>query len=96
MLKVTDVEYMGDYSLLCQFSDGKKKYVNLEPLLKYPMFAELKDKSLFTQFGLDDTIFWANGADIAPEFLYDKGTDYPPMLVSEPLSPPTHKGTVPL
>ena len=51
MLKVTDVEYMGDYSLLCQFSDGKKKYVNLEPLLKYPMFAELKDKSLFTQFG---------------------------------------------
>ena len=29
MLKVTDVEYMGDYSLLCQFSDGKKKYVNL-------------------------------------------------------------------
>ena len=31
MLKVTDVEYMGDYSLLCQFSDGKKKYVNLEP-----------------------------------------------------------------
>ena len=62
-------------SLLCQFSDGKKKYVNLEPLLKYPMFAELRDKSLFTQFGLDGTIFWANGADIAPEFLYDKGTE---------------------
>ena len=34
MLKVTDVEYMGDYSLLCQFSDGEKKYVNFEPLLK--------------------------------------------------------------
>ena len=79
---------MGDYSLLCQFSDGKKKYVDLEPLLKYPMFAELRDKNLFTQFGLDGTIFWANGADIAPEFLYDNGTDYPPMMVSEPLQEP--------
>ena len=36
-IKVTDVEYMGDYALLCQFNDGKKKYVNLEPLLKFPM-----------------------------------------------------------
>ena len=44
MLKVTDVEYMGDYSLLCWFNNGEKKYVDLEPLLKYPMFEELKDK----------------------------------------------------
>lgn len=88
MLKVTDVEYMGDYALLCQFNDGKKKYVNLEPLLKFPMFEELKDKSLFTQFGLDGTIFWVNGADIAPEFLYENGLDYPPTLASEPMPEP--------
>lgn len=88
MLKVTDVEYMGGYSLLCQFSDGKRKYVDLEPLLKFPMFEELKDKELFTQFGLDGTIFWVNGADIAPEFLYENGSDFPAMMASEPLTDP--------
>ena len=88
MLKVTDVEYMGDYALLCQFNDGKTKYINLEPLLKFPMFAELKDKALFTQFGLDSTIFWANGADIAPEFLYENGCDYPATIASESSFPP--------
>ena len=41
--------------------------------LKYPAFAELKDKKKFVQFGLDQTIFWYNGADIAPEYLYDNG-----------------------
>ena len=44
MLKVTDVEYMGDYSLVCWFNNGEKKFVDLEPLLKYPMFEELRDK----------------------------------------------------
>ena len=44
MLKVTDVEYMGNYALLCRFNNGLQRYVDMEPLLKYPMFAELKDK----------------------------------------------------
>lgn len=73
MLKVTDVEYMGNYSLLCTFNDGARKKVDLSPLLKYPAFEELKDTNLFRQFGLQDTILWSNGADIAPEYLYDKG-----------------------
>lgn len=83
MLKVTDVEYMGDYSLLCWFNNGEKKYVDLEPLLKYPMFEELKDKEQFKQFGLDGTIFWANGADIAPEYLLENGCEWPPTMAAE-------------
>ena len=84
MLKVTDVEYMGDYSLLCWFNNGQIKMVDLEPLLKYPMFEELKDKTQFVQFGLDGTLFWANGADIAPEYLLENGSDWPPVMAAEP------------
>lgn len=73
MLTVKEVEYLGDYTLLCTFSDGVRKRVDLTSLLQYPAFQELKDKSLFVQFGLQNTIFWINGADIAPEYLYDKG-----------------------
>lgn len=73
MLKVIDVEYKGGYVLLCTFSTGEKKTVDLTPLLKFPAFEELKDENKFIQFGLDGTIFWANGADIAPEYLYENG-----------------------
>lgn len=73
MITVTDVEYLGDYSLLCTFNDGKRKKVDLTPLLQYPAFHELKDKSKFLQFGLQDTLLWYNGADIAPEYLYENG-----------------------
>lgn len=64
ILTVKDVDYLGDYTLLCTFNDGVTKKVDLQPLLKYPAFAELKDKKKFVQFGLDQTIFWYNGADI--------------------------------
>lgn len=75
ILNITNVEYLGDYSLLCLFNNGKKKRVDLTPLLSYPAFEELKDKNKFIQFGLDGTIFWANGADVSPEYLFDHGVD---------------------
>lgn len=73
LLTITDVEYLGDCTLLCTFSNGVRKKVDLTPLLSYPAFEELKDKNKFVQFGLEDTIFWSNGADIAPERLYEMG-----------------------
>ena len=73
LLTVTDVEYLGDYTLLCTFSTGGTLKVDLTPLLSYPAFEELRDKEQFIQFGLEDTIFWKNGADIAPERLYELG-----------------------
>ena len=73
ILNVTDVASLGNYTLLCTFSNGEKKQVDLTPLLQYPAFEELKDKSKFEQFGLDGTIFWSNGADIAPEYLFEHG-----------------------
>lgn len=67
------MEYLGNYIMLCYFNDGVKKKVDMSPLLSYPAYKTLKDESEFKQFGLDMTIFWANGADIAPEWLYDNG-----------------------
>lgn len=73
ILQVTDVEYTGDYTMICTFNNGEKRKVDLAPLLEYPAYEELKDKSKFIQFGLDETIFWVNGADIAPEYLFENG-----------------------
>ena len=75
MLRLIDVDYISDYKLLVTFSDGNRKIVNLEPYLKGEVFGELLDKEKFVQYGLTRvTIEWANGADLAPEFLYEIGT----------------------
>lgn len=37
-------------------------------------YEELKDPKKFEQFGLQGTVFWSNGADIAPEYLYQHGS----------------------
>ena len=74
MLKVTDVEYVKNYELLITFSDGVCKIADLKPYLTGEVFGELLDLEQFVQYGLTGyTIEWANGADLAPEFLYDIG-----------------------
>lgn len=72
-ISVTQVEYLGGYIMLCTFNNGETKKVDMAPLLSYPAYQDLKDERLFKQFGLDETIFWASGADIAPEWLYNNG-----------------------
>ncbi len=75
MLRVTDVDYIKDYELLVTFNNGNKKKVDLKPYLTGEVFGELLDKKNFIQYGLTHTtIEWANGADLAPEFLYEIGT----------------------
>lgn len=74
MLKVVDVDYVGDYTLRLTFNDGVVKVVDLKPYLQGEVFGELLDKAKFVQYGLTPvTIEWANGADLAPEFLYGIG-----------------------
>ena len=75
MLRVVDVDYIKDYELLVTFSDGNKKKVDLRPYLTGEVFCLFLDKEKFVQYGLTCiTIEWANGADLAPEFLYEIGT----------------------
>lgn len=74
MLKVKDVDYCGGYVLKLLFSNGERKIVDLLPFLEGEVFGELRDPDKFIQFGLTRiTIEWANGADLAPEFLYEIG-----------------------
>ena len=74
MLRIIDVDYVKGYELLLTFSDGTRKLCDLKPYLTGEVFGELLDLEKFTQFGLTGyTIEWANGADLAPEFLHDIG-----------------------
>ncbi len=74
MLLVKDVDYQGDYRLSLTFSNGAKRLVDLQPYLHGEVFGPLLDKDLFIQYALTPvTIEWVNGADFAPEFLYEIG-----------------------
>lgn len=74
MLRIKDVDYQGDYRLALTFSDGVHKVVDLEPYLTGEVFGALRDKEQFIQYALTPvTIEWANGADFAPEYLYEIG-----------------------
>ena len=75
MIRVIDVDYIKDYVLEMTFSDGARKRMDFKPMLQGEVFGELIDREKFVQYGLTrNTIEWANGADIAPEYLYEHGT----------------------
>ena len=73
MLHILNADYIGNYSLLCTFDNGERREVDLKPLLKYPAFEELNDEEKFQEFGVLNTVFWSNGADLAPEWLLQNG-----------------------
>ena len=55
--------------------DGTEGEVDLEHELDGPIFEPLRDPRYFAQFTVDPelrTVTWPNGADFAPEFLYEK------------------------
>ena len=69
---VVKAKYQGDYRIRVTFSDSSEKTIDFEGWLKGPVFQPLKDPTYFKRFFLDGwTITWPNGADIAPETLYE-------------------------
>lgn len=69
---VAAAQYIGEYKITVTFNDGKTKIVDLESHLTGHLLSPLKDLALFRDFKVTGwTIEWANGADIAPEFLYN-------------------------
>jgi hypothetical protein len=69
---VSRAEYRGSFRIRVTFSDGSQNTIDFEEWLEGPMFDPLKDRANFERFFVDGgTIVWPNGADIAPETLYE-------------------------
>lgn len=75
-LHIIRVSHVGTYKLELEFSDGAVKEADLRDELYGEVFEPLKDIALFDQVFVNsetNTIEWPNGADFAPEFLYEIG-----------------------
>jgi len=71
-LHIIEVEYLENYKLNLKFNNNRIKEVNLEDELYGEMFEPLKDIKKFKNFFIShNTIEWENGADFAPEYLYN-------------------------
>lgn len=69
---VIDAEYISDYKIRVTFDNGEERVADLAGKLNRGVFLPLKDKKYFKKFFVDGwTISWPNGADIAPETLYE-------------------------
>lgn len=70
---VIDAKYISDYKIRVTFDNGEQKIADFSKWLRGGVFEPLKDKKYFRKFFVDGwTISWSNGADIAPETLYEE------------------------
>ena len=71
---VQEIEYKSGYSYLVVFDDGVRAVIDFSDYLQRgPVFAPLRDPAFFCRARIEGgTITWPNGADIAPETLYEK------------------------
>lgn len=91
---VIRAEYCGGYRIHVTFNDNSEKTIDFRAWLKGPVFEPLKAPARFRSFFLEGgTVAWPNGADIAPETLYE----YPeagtrPNGELQPMVQKTHRG----
>jgi len=72
--KLTSAEFIKEFTLRLCFSDGVQADVNFEKEMAGGVFEALRDPNYFRSFSFSPqfgSIEWTNGADFAPEFLYN-------------------------
>lgn len=73
MWRVVSVEPLPGYRLQVTFADGVHGEADLSERLFGPIFEPLRDPEVFAQATIDEfgVVCWPNGADLAPDALYD-------------------------
>ena len=70
---VIQAEFRREFLVYVTFNDGVAGAIDFRPWLEGPVFESLKDIHYFQRCFIDGgTITWPNGADIAPETLYEQ------------------------
>ena len=74
MIRVQSVKPEKGYRLQIEFEDGVHGTLDLSDELYGPVFEPLRDPVLFEQVGFDEygVVSWPNGADMAPEVIYEE------------------------
>ncbi|MBI5650704.1 MAG: DUF2442 domain-containing protein [Chloroflexi bacterium] len=74
MMLIRSVKPLEQFNVWLEFSNGEQKTINLEPLMRGPIFEPLRQNpQLFRAVHINaelGTIVWDNGADIDPDVLY--------------------------
>ncbi len=74
MIWVTEAKSLPQYRLWIRFSDGTEGEIDLTDFIAADarsIVSELRDPEVFAAIRVEmDTVVWANGFDLAPEFLY--------------------------
>lgn len=75
--RLCQIKIVSGFTVHLAYADGVEREIDLEPYLHGPIFEKIRnDPQYFASLHIDeagDTIFWSNGADIAPETLYYDG-----------------------
>ncbi|MDR2146302.1 MAG: DUF2442 domain-containing protein [Tannerella sp.] len=73
-LEVSEAKYLDHYRILLTFNNGEQKTVDLQHELNGTVYEPLRQLDYFKNFRVKyNTIEWSNGADYAPEYLYEIG-----------------------
>jgi hypothetical protein len=73
-LSVNKVKALKNFELELTFENKEVKIFDVKPYMDTGLFKTLKDEKIFKSVRISfDTIMWANGIDLDPEVLYEKG-----------------------